>query len=294
MVAATLAREGSLIAAIERLRGSGRTLRRLERRVSRALNASVPDIALTDPEHAIDAAYIASQLIPRGDKGSAWRGLAGIAALLLTALLLAAAWRWTPLGEWVDPGAVFDRLAGLRGTWTAPLVVTGIFVLGGFLMVPVTVLIVAAGLAFGAAWGFSYALLGAELSALAAYGVGHRLGRDPIRRLSARWVARASRFLGRQGLLAVVTLRIVPVAPFTVVNLVAGASHIRLRDFAIGTLFGMVPGTLALTVLSDQVVAAVRSPDLAGVLAALAVLVLAGLGAWALGRWLKRKQDARA
>jgi len=294
MVAATLAREGSLIAAIERLRGSGRTLRRLERRVSRALNASVPDIALTDPEHAIDAAYIASQLIPRGDKGSAWRGLAGIAALLLTALLLAAAWRWTPLGEWVDTGAVFDRLAGLRGTWTAPLVVTGIFVLGGFLMVPVTVLIVAAGLAFGAAWGFSYALLGAELSALAAYGVGHRLGRDPIRRLSARWVARASRFLGRQGLLAVVTLRIVPVAPFTVVNLVAGASHIRLRDFAIGTLFGMVPGTLALTVLSDQVVAAVRSPDLAGVLAALAVLVLAGLGAWALGRWLKRKQDARA
>jgi hypothetical protein len=56
----------------------------------------------------------------------------------------------------------------------------------------------------------------------------------------------------------------------------------------------MVPGTLVLTVLSDQVAAAVRSPDLAGVLTALAVLALGVLGSWALGRWLKGKQDARA
>jgi phosphatidylserine/phosphatidylglycerophosphate/cardiolipin synthase-like enzyme/uncharacterized membrane protein YdjX (TVP38/TMEM64 family) len=293
-VARALAREGSLIAAIERLRGSGRTLRTLELRVSEELDASVPETALTDPEHAIDASYIASQLIPRGVVRFAWRGAAGIAAVILAAVLLAAAWRWTPLGEWVDPGAMLERFSGLRGSWSAPLLVAAIFVLGGFLMIPVTVLIVAAGLAFGAAWGFSYALLGAELSALAAYGVGHWLGHDTIRRLSGLGVARASRFVGRQGLLAVITLRIVPVAPFTIVNFVAGASHIRLREFAIGTLLGMVPGTLVLTVLSDQVAAAVRSPDLAGVLTALAVLALGVLGSWALGRWLKGKQDARA
>lgn len=290
----TLAGEGSLIAAIERLRGSGRTLRPLRRRVSRALDASVPDTALMDPEHAIDAGYLASQLVPRREKGSARRGLVGMAAVVLLALLLAAAWRWTPLGDWIDPDAALERLASLRGSWTAPLAVTAVFVVAGFLMIPVTVLIVASGLAFGAVYGFSYALLGAELSALAAYGVGHYLGHDPIRRLSNRWVASASRFLGRQGLLAVITLRIVPVAPFTVVNLVAGASHIRFRDFALGTLFGMLPGTLVLAVLSDQVVAAIQSPDVATVLVVLAILLLAGLGSWPLKRWLKKKQDARA
>ena len=41
----------------------------------------------------------------------------------------------------------------------------------------------------------------------------------------------------------VITLRIVPVAPFTVVNLVAGASHISFRDFALGTLLGMLAGS---------------------------------------------------
>jgi len=173
------------------------------------------------------------------------------------------------------------------------LAVSAIYVIAGFVLFPVTVLIVATGLAFGALYGFTYALLGAELSALAAYAAGHFLGHDAMRSLSDRWVSRASRFLGRQGLLAVITLRIVPVAPFTVVNLVAGASHIRFRDFAVGTLLGMVPGTLALTVLSDRVLAAIRSPDLAAVAVVAAIALLFGLGSWAVRHWVNGRETAQ-
>jgi uncharacterized membrane protein YdjX (TVP38/TMEM64 family) len=85
-------------------------------------------------------------------------------------------------------------------------------------------------------------------------------------------------------------LRVVPVAPFTVVNLVAGASHIRFRDFALGTLLGMIPGTLALVVLSDQVVAALRSPDAAHIALLVGLAALIGLGTWGIRRSFGNRQ----
>ena len=288
-----LSEHGSLIAAIDKLQGDGRSLRSLQLRVSEAHDASVPETSIADPEQPIDVEYLSRQLLPEEDKRDARKGLFGLAALVLLAVLLAAAWRWTPLSEWVDPDAVLQRLSDLRGSWVAPLAVSAIYVIAGFVLFPVTVLIVATGLAFGALYGFTYALLGAELSALAAYAAGHFLGHDAMRSLSDRWVSRASRFLGRQGLLAVITLRIVPVAPFTVVNLVAGASHIRFRDFAVGTLLGMVPGTLALTVLSDRVLAAIRSPDLAAVAVVAAIALLFGLGSWAVRHWVNGRETAQ-
>jgi phosphatidylserine/phosphatidylglycerophosphate/cardiolipin synthase-like enzyme/uncharacterized membrane protein YdjX (TVP38/TMEM64 family) len=292
-VAETIAREGSLIRAIESLQSSGRTLATIEMQVSEERDAMVPETSIADPEQAIDTDYLAERFIPPEDKRSLGRGVVVLAALVLLALLLAAAWRWTPLGEWIDLRATLERVASLRGAWYAPLVVAAIYVIGGFLMFPLTVLIVATGLAFGAAYGFAYALLGAELSALASYVVGHHLGHAAINRLSGRWVERASRFLGRQGLLAMITLRIVPVAPFTVVNLVAGASHISFRNFALGTLLGLVPGTLALTVLSDQVVAALQTPGLGRVAVVAALILLVALGVWGLRRWLQGRQGAR-
>ena len=57
-----------------------------------------------------------------------------------------------------------------------------------------------------------------------------------------------------------VVVRALPVAPFTIINLIAGASHIAFRDFLLGTVIGMAPGTLLLVVFVDRIVAAVRNP----------------------------------
>jgi uncharacterized membrane protein YdjX (TVP38/TMEM64 family) len=83
------------------------------------------------------------------------------------------------------------------------------------------------------------------------------------------------------------------VAPFSVINLVAGASHMGFRDFALGSLLGLMPGTLALTVFSDQVAGAIQAPDSIRwvILAVLAVVISAGT--WALGRWLLKSRRRR-
>jgi uncharacterized membrane protein YdjX (TVP38/TMEM64 family) len=55
-------------------------------------------------------------------------------------------------------------------------------------------------------------------------------------------------------------VRVVPVAPFPVVNLAMGALRVPLRHFVLGTLVGVMPGMLAATVLSDQLAAALEEP----------------------------------
>ena len=84
---------------------------------------------------------------------------------------------------------------------------------------------------FGAWPGVAYAAVGTMAAAAANYGIGRWLGRDAVRRLAGARANRLSEHIGRRGVLAMAVLRLLPIAPFTVVNLVAGASHIGLRDY---------------------------------------------------------------
>ncbi|MBT8055717.1 MAG: VTT domain-containing protein [Gammaproteobacteria bacterium] len=284
----------SLVEAVESLTTDGRSLRGLPMRVSEEKDALVPSTELVDPEQALDSEDFTEKLVGNDDDSddkSSRHGPVALASLLAIALLLAAAWRWTPLSEWVDIKAILNNMSTLRGHWIAPLAIAVIYTLGSLVMVPVTLMIVATGLAFGGLFGFGYALLGSVSAALVAYAIGHFFGRHSVQQFPGGAVSRASQFLGHRGLLAMITLRIVPVAPFTVVNLVAGASHISLRDFALGTLIGMVPGTLALVVLSDSIVAAIKSPDPLHIALIIGLVVLISLGSWGAKRWYSKREQ---
>jgi phospholipase D1/2 len=82
-----------------------------------------------------------------------------------------------------------------------------------------------------------------------------------------------------------------PVAPFSILNAVAGASHIRARDFFLGTVLGELPGLLGLALFLDQVTETIRHPGPGSIL--LLVVIAAGivLIAWALGRWLSNRPE---
>src|SRR5262249_47054904 len=151
-------------------------------------------------------------------------------------VVLAGLWQWTPLGEQFDILAMAAYLEEFgRGPW-APLLVIGSFLAGGLVVMPVMILIAVTVLAFGPWWGFLYSVVGMTLSAMLTFGIGRLLGRRLMDPLSGSRVYRVSRALASRGILAVATLRIIPVAPFSIVNAIAGASHIRGKDFIIGTV----------------------------------------------------------
>jgi len=288
-VAAALERSASLAAAIEALRGNARTLTPISHEIDPEIDAAVPAGALIDPERPVDPDELVDAIVPREERPRAGLRVAWVAALVLAVAGLAAAWRWGPLHEWLDIDTVTAAVAALKGEPSTPLWVLGMYVLASLAAMPITVLIVVTALVFGPGAGFGYALGGSLLASAVSFALGRRLGRDTVRRLAGARLNELSRRLGNGGVLAVLVLRLVPVAPFTLVNLVSGATHLRARDFLLGTALGMTPGILAVTVFSDRLADALWHPSAAtlALLAAAATLIAAG--AFAIYRWLARR-----
>ncbi len=208
-------------------------------------------------------------------------------AIALVALIgLALAWTWTPMRAWLDVDLVVMSLQRFGQAFGPFAAVCG-FALALAVAVPLTFLTLVTLVAFGPLAGFACAMAGALLGAAVSYGIGLILGRDVVQRLAPERINRLSQRLASRGLLAVIAVRLVPVAPFALINMVAGASHIRLRDLLLGTAIGMTPGTLAMMVFVDQITAALKQPTpLTFVLAGLTILLIVG-GGWAMQRWLR-------
>jgi uncharacterized membrane protein YdjX (TVP38/TMEM64 family) len=88
--------------------------------------------------------------------------------------------------------------------------------------------------------------------------------------------------------------RVVPLAPFAVVNIIAGACQIRAFDFFVATALGMIPGILSMVVLENQFERTVSDPALATVsFLVLMSIFFVGI-AVLLSRWYVRKIRKRA
>jgi uncharacterized membrane protein YdjX (TVP38/TMEM64 family) len=208
-----------------------------------------------------------------------------LVAIVIAFSALALAWRYTPLSQWLDAGTIAAAARAFEAHPLAPLGVLAAFIVGGLVFVPVMALIAATVLVFGPFAGGVYALLGALASAATTYALGRAVGRDAVRRLAGKRLNALSQRLGRQGLIAVTLVRLVPMAPFTVVNAVAGASHIGWRDFLLGTLLGMLPGITLTSAFVDRAFAAIRQPGPRTAIVLVAIVLVAAT----LLTWLRRR-----
>lgn len=284
-VSLALSRDKGLHAAIEVLHRPGmRTLEAFEPELSEADDAASPGPVVLDPTEPIDFENVMGTVIATRARPRLIGRITALVVLLLVLAGLALAWRYTPLREWADVRRVLGIVEHIHRMPFAPLVMMAVYLGGALIMVPVTVLIVVTVIVFGPFMGAVYALMGTAVGTVAGYGVGRVAGRDAVRRLGGRRLNALSRQIGNHGLLAMVVLRLMPLAPFTLVNLVVGASRIRLRDCLLGTLIGMSPGILVAAALVDRVAALAQRPS--GLTAALlaAVLVLPGIGVVVLRR----------
>jgi uncharacterized membrane protein YdjX (TVP38/TMEM64 family) len=205
---------------------------------------------------------------------------------LLALLALAAAWSWSPLRHWLNIERIVSTLQMLGQSYGAYAAIGG-FTLALSLAVPLTFLTLVTLVAFGPFAGFFYTLVAAMLGATISYGAGYLLGREVVQRLGGERVNRVSQQLANRGILAVIAVRMVPIAPFAVVNMIAGASHIRLRDLLVGTAIGITPGTLIMVVFIDQIIEAMKRPSSTTALMGVAMLALIAAGAWGFKRWLR-------
>ncbi|BAT61637.1 TVP38/TMEM64 family inner membrane protein YdjZ [Variibacter gotjawalensis] len=195
-----------------------------------------------------------------------------ILKLVLVVLAMAAlplAWHFTPLSKYANPEATRLTFAAINGSVWAPFVVVGAFVAGGLIAFPVTVLILVTAATFGPVVGLAYATAGSLASAVVLYLIGAWLGQDYVRRLLGGRLDRIRRGIVDRGVVAVALVRIIPIAPYSFVNLAAGAISVRLPHFVLGTLLGMAPGLVVMSLLGHQVFQIISEPTIGSVAALL-------------------------
>jgi phospholipase D1/2 len=193
-----------------------------------------------------------------------------IAGLVLIGLTLA--WQFTPLSDVANAATLQSVIGEFAQSFWAPLLVLLAFVVGGLVAFPLTILIAATAASFGPWMGFTYGLTGAMASAIVTYGIGAAVGGEGLAQVLGKRLNHIRNRIARQGLVAIVAIRLVPIAPFTLVNLVAGASGIRLFHYVVGTALGLLPGLVVMSLLGSQIMRLITSPSPKEIAAA-AVLV---------------------
>ena len=277
-----IAQRGSMIGALDALGGERRRLVDLE---APELPASALLIAtIGDPAEPLFE-QIVPRVVPerRAAKRFPLRRFAVVSsAIIAVAFILALVWTRSPLSSWVTLERAQAWADWFTDRWWAPLVVVAAYTPAAILMFPRWIITIAAVMAFGAWRGFAFGTAGMLIAAVVTFLPGRIVGRERVQRFTGPRLRRIAQFLHRRGLLAVMMVRVVPVAPFPVVNLAMGALRVPLRHFITGTAVGIMPGMLAATVLSDQLAAALEEPSSINAwYVAGAVLVIAGLGYFA-------------
>ncbi|MEO8443019.1 MAG: VTT domain-containing protein, partial [Betaproteobacteria bacterium] len=254
-----LARASSLHAAIAALRSGERTLKSYDE-VPEYPEALVGAVSVADPERPVSLDKLVREFGATSDRARAglpWRQLLVFAGVLAA---LAAVWRYTPLAELASADQITQWARDFGTSPWAPVLVLAAYTPACLIMFPRTLITLFSVLVFGPWLGFVYAMSGILVASLATYYAGRVLDRSTVRRLAGLTLNRVSEKLSERGLLAMTTVRLVPIAPFFVVNMVAGAIRIKLWHFMLGTALGMLPGTLAATVFANQLETALRSP----------------------------------
>lgn len=189
--------------------------------------------------------------MPKDTRKARRRMLVGLLVAVVVMLALAAAWHWTPLQDYAEPRRISRWLRTMADSaWMPPLVAVT-YVVASLLMFPNTVLSLAVILALGPVEGASYAFGGSLAAALAGYMLGRR-GGQRIARFRLRSFDRISEQLRRGGFTQVLMLRLLPIAPFTVTNVLAGAARVHVLAFLAATLVGIAPYIITFAMFGRQ------------------------------------------
>jgi len=146
-------------------------------------------------------------------------------------------------------------------------------------------LTIAGGFLFGQIVGCAATVVAATLGATALFLAARTALGDPLRARAGPWLRRLEQGFAENALSYLLVLRLVPLFPFFVVNLVPAFLGVRLRTYVLGTFLGIIPGTFVYAAVGaglgalfeaggDISVQNVLSPQIVVALVGLALLAL--------------------
>jgi phosphatidylserine/phosphatidylglycerophosphate/cardiolipin synthase-like enzyme len=278
---------GSLHASIKALGCDQRSLRPFKD-LPEVPEAVAELVAVADPDEPIALEALVAERALEEQQNADRPAWGKIALFALVVAGLTALWRFTPLAHAVTAENIIGWAKEFAGRPWAPLVIIAAYTPACFIMFPRPLITLAGVVAFGPWLGFLYALIGIVASSVVTYYVGKGMRRDTVRRLAGRKLDKMVEVLKKHGLLAMTLLRLVPIAPFAVEGIVAGAVRLKLWHLVVGTAIGMLPGTLAATIFGDQLETALSGSGEINWWIVGGCAAVLGAGIFAVRRWFQK------
>ncbi len=165
--------------------------------------------------------------------------VARVVVLGLLALGIIAAWRWRGLFDPLELKAAIDRNP------MAPLAFLALHIAASLFFVPRTLLAFGAGIVFGMWWGIVWAALGSVAGAVAGFLVARYVNAGFVDRVDRGRVTRLFSRVEHGGWRMVALVRLVPVIPHSLTNYALGLTRVGVGAYALGSLLGQLPLTIA-------------------------------------------------
>ncbi len=283
----TFIKTGSLIKTIESMSTKDRRLQPLNPDQEFPIDgvSLIPESSFLDPEKPVMFDQVIDQFVDEEDNPS--RIFHFIMAAVILALLfgLVAFWRWAPVSQWFSMKHISVLARSLAGSVYLPIGTLVAYIVGGILMFPITVLIGATAILFPPFSGSVYALTGCLINALVTYGIGMLIGKHTIRKIAGKRINRISKYLKKQGVITIAVVRNIPVAPYSIVNIVAGATRLKVKNYLFGTALGMLPGIISIMVFADRLILALQNPNWVNISIVIGVVIAVIFVFW----WIKKR-----
>lgn len=231
------------------------------------------------------------------DERRSWRGRGLVLAGLVLAVLATLAWvvwQKVELPAWHDlVHLLLDDADRWRAEPLAPLIALAIYMIGALVMFPISWMTAATMLVFGPWLGAACAMTGGLLDAWLVYELGRLLPeRQFLRWFGERGQRLRTKVVGH-GLVAMIVLRLLPVAPWSVVSFLAGAARLGRRDFLIGSAVGMLHDIILYGIFAERARTVLLDPHPLAWGGFVLAIVLLIASAFLLHLWQRRRTRRR-
>lgn len=180
---------------------------------------------------------------------------------VVTIILVAVLVKVTGLGDYLDRSRAGELIATLqdfvgRHYAASVLVFIGSYAVIASLLPTAFVMIITGGVLYGPVWGSVYALVGAGLSAAVVFSFSRYFAGNWLQMRFEDKLESFNREFHKYGKWYLIGVRIIPIAPFFVLNLIAGLTRVRLVTFLWTTLLGSVPGVFVIAITGRSLLGA--------------------------------------
>jgi uncharacterized membrane protein YdjX (TVP38/TMEM64 family) len=174
---------------------------------------------------------------------------AGRIVVVLVIVVAVGAFFYFDLGRYLSLSALKDNRDSLLAFTDANFVSAVAIFIGAYAMVAglslpgAVILTLAGGFLFGAGLATVLVNVGATTGATVAFLTARYLLRDTVEQKFGKWLGRLQEGFAKNAFSYLLTLRLIPLFPFFVVNLVSGLTRVSVGTYVAATALGIIPGS---------------------------------------------------